>query len=517
MRTPTLALLAPTLLLLGSGAGLAAQAVQPGHTGLWYDPENDGHGLFIHVISPQQAAASWNVFRPDGSPMWLFGDGHIDVGRIVFDAFEVAGGTFPPRFGEQRPELSSWGQFIIDFVDCNSARLRWESNQAGFQPDEIPLTRLSFAAGSDCAERGESWHVASVGTAPAPVTWTTRGHFGVVSHGEVIVTSTDGLWRRPIRGGDWQRSGLDGVEMIFIQEDPSAEGRLFAGGRPSSPEQRPFFWSADGGRTWRNASTGIPTDFDDPFEPIVEVAVHPRHSNILFGALFGGEGVAWSIDGGRNWTRADGHDESRFGYSCHLTFLDDQPDRLYQGCELGLDIVHLLYYPLDLEALVPLGAPVYLASTANPPLPDPSNRRPNMLKASPARPGVLYAGLEGALVAMNRRGEMERIFWVEDGNAPDALPYLYVSALWINPRDPSHIIFGGGINGENEFLGLYETFDHGRTLKRLPEPEGVFQDPYVDSIVALDERGHELVVFVADRTPALDNPSLRVLRYSRQP
>jgi hypothetical protein len=513
MRHHTLAL-APLVLALVPAH--AATPVQSGHTGLWYDPDNSGHGLFIHVISPHQAAATWNVFRPDGSQLWLFGHGHVDVARIRFEAFEVDGGTFPPRFGDRRPDMRPWGEFIVDFIDCNRARLRWEST-AGFQPDEIPLTRLSFAAGSACDERGADWQVSAIGSAPAPATWTTRGHFGVVSHGEVIVATTDGLWRKPIRGGDWQRSGLEGVEVFFIQSDPSAEGRLFAGGRPAGTGQRPFFWSVDGGRNWHNAATGVPTDLDEPYEPIVEVAVHPRRPQVLFGALTGGEGVGWSVDGGRNWDRADGHQESRFGYSCHIAFLDDQPDRLYQGCELGLDIVHLLYYPLDLQAQVPLGEPVYLASTASPTLPDPSNRRPNMLKASPARPGVLYAGLEGALVAIDRDGEMERVFWVDDGNVPDALPYLYVSAIWINPRDPSHIVFGGGVNGENAFLGLYETFDHGRTLKRLPQPEGVFQDPYVDSIVALDERGHELVVFVADRTPALDNPSLRVLRYSRQP
>jgi hypothetical protein len=506
--------LAASLLLAATTLGHAATAVQPGHTGLWFDPDNDGHGLFIHVISPQQAAATWNVFQPDGSQLWLFGDGRIDVGRIIFDAFVVEGGTFPPRFGDQRPEATAWGQFIVDFVDCNSARLRWESTQAGFQPDEIPLTRLSFAAGSACAERSESWLWTDLGSPDVLASHGARGHFGATVDGEVIVGSRDGLWRRPFGSqGAWRRSGLEGVDVHFVQRDPSIEGRLFAGGQSPNPQTRPFWWSVDGGHTWTNAETSFFDPLEQAFEALVEVAVHPLDPQILFAGFSGGEGLAWSKDGGRNWSRADGADGGFFGYSCHIAFLDAHPDRLYQGCEQPLDVASLFYYPLNLQATVPLGERVYIAGNlGNDGLPDLSNRRPQILMGSKARTGVLYAGLEGAVVAVNLQGGLEKIYWSDDSDS--GTDYLYMSALWINPRDPSHILMGGGLNGDNEVVGIVETFDHGRTLHTLSPPANV-SDPIVDSVIPLDETGSAFLVVLTESTDGRETSRMRVFRIDR--
>ncbi len=514
MHKPWHRLSALFALLLFSSFGHALTAVQPGHTGLWYDPQNDGHGLFIHIISPQQAAATWNVFRPDGSPLWLFGDGKVDVGRIIFDAYEVEGGTFPPRFGDDRPELTLWGQFFVEFEDCNSARLRWESSQTGFQPDEIPLTRLSHAAGSSCEVRGDAWNWNDLGSPDVLASHGARGHFGAVVDSEIIVGSKDGLWRRPFGSqGAWRRSGLEGVDVYFIQRDTTVEGRLFAGGKASNPQARPFWWSLDGGHTWSNAETSFFEPLEQEFETLVEVLVHPLDAQILFAGFTGGEGIAWSRDGGRNWTRADGAEGAFFGYSCHIAFVDGHPDRIYQGCEQPLDVASLFYYPLDLQAQVPLGERVYIAGNlGSGDLPDLSNRRPQLLLGSKARPGVLYAGLEGAVVAVDALGKLEQIYWSDnfDGGAD----YLYMSAVWINPRDPSHLLMGGGINGENQVIGIVETFDHGRTLKSLSPPTSV-SDPIVDSVIPLDETGSSFLVVVTESSDGRETSSVRVFRIDR--
>lgn len=502
-----------TLLSLCATLAHGGTAVQPGHTGLWFDPENSGHGLFIHVISPQQAAATWNVFRPDGDQLWLFGDGRVESGRIEFDALRVEGGTFPPQFDES-PTLDPFGTFVMTFNGCDSATLSWDFNDPAFATGEIGLTRLSFAAGSTCETRAQGWTWTDLGSPNVLASHGARGHFGEVVGGEVIVGSKDGLWRRPFGNqGAWRRSGLEGVDVYFIERDSSVEGRLFAGGKSSDPQARPFWWSLDGGHTWTNAETGFFEPLEQEFETLVEVVVHPQNPQILFAGFSGGEGLAWSKDGGRNWTRADGAEGAFFGYSCHITFLEAHPDRLYQGCEQPLDVASLFYYPLDLQAQLPLGERVYIAGNlGNEGLPDLSNRRPQRLMGSDSRPGVLYAGLEGAVVAVNRNGELEKIYFSEnnDGGAD----YLYMSAVWVNPRDPSHLLMGGGINGENEVIGIVETFDHGRTLRSLSPPTNV-SDPIVDSVLALDDTGSSFLVVVTESEDFRETSRVRVFRIDR--
>jgi hypothetical protein len=502
------------LVCLSSSQTLAQMPVQPGHTGLWYDPDNPGHGIYLHVISPYQASASWNVFQTDGQPLWLIGDGQVESGQIEFAAYQVAGGRFPPNFDDLPPDLEPWGRFTITFDSCLTALFEWE-RESDQSFGQIRLERLSHAAGNVCVERAGEWVTGKISTAPVRLSERARGHSGVISHGELIVASMDGLWRRSfIADDDWRRSGLEGVEVLFVQAETAAGGRLFAGGIPGYGNQRPFFWSEDGGLTWQNAETAPAGAGNDAYDHFYEVAVHPLNESILFASLTGG-GLAWSTDGGRNWNRADGAEAPLLGYHCHITFLDDQPDRLYRGCENPLDFITLVYFPLDLSADQPLGQPVFLARTGDPERPDLSNRRPNMLGNSASRPGTLYAGLEGALVAINQRHELERVFWAEGQEGAD-LPYLYIHAFWINSRDPSHLVLGGGINGENAILGLYETHDHGRKLMRLPEQTESLTDPAVDTILALDEQGNDFLVVVADHDQGREvQPLMRVFRYRR--
>lgn len=501
----------PSAWLLLSALLPGGVPVQPGHTGLWFDPENPGHGIFLHIVSPEQAALSWNVFDPAGRSLWVFGDGRIRGERIEFEALQVEGGSFPPLFGTQATSARPWGFLELRFLDCERAEFSWQP--LALPAGSRPLRRLSFASGSSCSVLGSSWTYQDLGEAPAPAAQGWNGRRSAVAGGEILLATRDGLWRRRIDGeGAFERAGLAGLEVLFVQREAGPEGRLFAGVRTASVERRPFFASADGGRSWHNAATS-PAGFEAPYEHFVEVHAHP--SGILFAALEGGAGIAYSRDGGRNWQRADGASEPFFGYACHLLILPAFPDRLYQGCEAILDYVELRYYPLDFERHPPLGEPVVIARTGDETLPDLGNRRPNALAFSAGRPDTLYAGLEGAVVALSPFRGLERVFWSPLEPPSGERPYVYVHALWVGPRNPSRILFGGGLNGQNDVLHLYETRDHGLTLARLPSPP--FRDPRVDSLHVLDEEGRNVLVTVLD-APAPGAPErLRVLRYRLAP
>lgn len=492
---------------------LAGVPVQPGHTGLWYDPEHPGHGLFLHIVSPEQAALSWNVFDREGRPLWLFGDGRIRGERIEFEAFAVEGGSFPPLYDPAQVRLQPWGRLEVAFQDCERGELRWLPLSSA--EGRRPIVRLSFASGSTCSALTGSWSYTDLGEAPAPAAPGWHGRRSALANGELLIATRDGLWRRRIDGeGGFERAGLEGHEVLFVQREAGTGGRLFAGVRSNRPDLRPFFVSVDGGRSWSNALTS-PAGVDTPYEHFIEVHAHPTREEWLFAALEGGAGIAYSQDGGRNWQRADGAAEPFFGYPCHLAILPAFPERLYQGCEAILDYVELRYYPIDFGRHPPLGEAVVIARTGDPELPDLGNRRPNALGFSSGRPDTLYAGLEGAVVALSPFRGLERVFWSPLEPPSSELPYVYVHTLWVAPRNPARILFGGGLNGENTVLHLYETRDHGASLTRLPAPP--LRDPRVDSLHVLDENGTDLLVAVLERLAESTPDRLRLLRYRLRP
>ncbi|MDP9198951.1 MAG: hypothetical protein M3O07_07030, partial [Pseudomonadota bacterium] len=124
------------------------------------------------------------------------------------------------------------------------------------------------------------------------------------------------------------------------------------------------------------------------------------------------------------------------------------------------------------------------------------NRRPNSFASGPARPGTLYAGLEGAVIALDETGFVS-VFHAAEGSADP--PYAYIGAIWLDPDDPDHLIFGGGVNGENSVLSLFETRDHGATIRRIRSPRDL-ADPAVEQIVAVGDSS--IAVLVSER----DNP-----------
>jgi hypothetical protein len=119
------------------------------------------------------------------------------------------------------------------------------------------------------------------------------------------------------------------------------------------------------------------------------------------------------------------------------------------------------------------------------------NRRPNAMTSGPARPGTLYVGLEGALIALEQ-GAFDFVFAA--GQAEAESPYVYVAALWLDPDDPDHLLFGGGVNGENTELWLFETRDHGQTLRQV-RPPAQLTDPSVEQIAPA---GNGLAVLVSE-------------------
>lgn len=125
--------------------------VEPAMSASWYYEAESGHGIMIHLIDEQTAWMCWFTFDLDGNRTWICAVGEIDGGMIVFEeAFTVEGGNFPPLFDPSQIEEVPWGSIIVIFTGCNSGRMEWTTNAAGFVSGSMPLSRLTTLWGSLC-------------------------------------------------------------------------------------------------------------------------------------------------------------------------------------------------------------------------------------------------------------------------------------------------------------------------------------------------------------------------------
>jgi hypothetical protein len=340
------------------------------------------------------------------------------------------------------------------------------------------------ACGSNPADRWED-----VGALPALATTALNHTPMVASGGRILVGTSDGIWARPAEGpGNWIQAGLAGIGVFATRRHPMIESTLFAAGQPvDDPAAPPFYRSDDGGATWIPSASFPRNPFDGSAEPFFDLAVAPDDPDRLYANL-SGPSVAISTDGGQNWVLANGETEVFFGDPCVIHVLESTPGTLFQGCEAPLDNAWVATQDIDPANPFALANFTFVAGGPDFAL---ENRRPNAMASGPARPGTLYVGLEGALIALDLDG-FEFVF--EAGQEADETPYVYVGAIWVDPEDPDHLVFGGGINGENTALWLFETRDHGKTLRQI-RPPAPLADPSVEQVVPV---GDSLAVLVSE-------------------
>ena len=290
-----------------------------------------------------------------------------------------------------------------------------------------------------------------------------------VAGGYVVVGTGDGVWRRPLDGtGSWTRSGLEGHRVRVLRPAPDAPEKLFAGVDPMGVEgRRSFYRSENGGASWDGGGEGLYDEFLEAYVSVEDVAPKPGTEGQVLFANLQGASVAHSKDGGATWQVVKGSLDE-FGYPCLVHLPSAAPSTLYQGCEIPLDVAWIRTY--DVAA----ANPVLGEGELKVGLDDISNRRINSFASFAAAPGVVYAGIEGAVVAME--GDEWRWVWRHDGTEDSTdVNYVYVKYFWVDPADPGHLLIAGGDGDRNEDsrAGLLESFDGGATVTELTGPGGL--------------------------------------------
>jgi hypothetical protein len=126
-------------------------SVQDSHSSLWYNPEQSGHGISVYLFDDNRIIVIWYVYDNNGNPIWLFGTGVQNGDKALLDVSSKSGAMFPPNFNSKDVISNYWGQFELEFNDCNNGVFKWLPDlSTGYIKGEMDVSRLIQTTGLDC-------------------------------------------------------------------------------------------------------------------------------------------------------------------------------------------------------------------------------------------------------------------------------------------------------------------------------------------------------------------------------
>ncbi len=149
----------PVLKVWSSTDRQGDSGISAGHSGMWFDPANPGHGVLLQSLAagvlgpgaPRSMVAYWNVFEPNGDQIALYGIGSINGTSVSIPVVSATGGNFPPATvqgaGFSQPPF---GALNFSFTSCNAGTMAVAPTRAGFSASTINLQRLSNVENLPC-------------------------------------------------------------------------------------------------------------------------------------------------------------------------------------------------------------------------------------------------------------------------------------------------------------------------------------------------------------------------------
>lgn len=137
------------LYLISDGAPSSDVPIDARFTGTWYDPAQNGHGLFVEVLPNNLLVAYWFTFDQNGQQAWFGGVGPISGNSATVAVVRTTGGRFIPNFDPNAVSFPPLGTLTLRFSSCRAGRVDFELGQ-GFGSGSMVLQRLTETAGNEC-------------------------------------------------------------------------------------------------------------------------------------------------------------------------------------------------------------------------------------------------------------------------------------------------------------------------------------------------------------------------------
>lgn len=128
---------------------VAALDITPAMTGSWFEEGNPGQGLNLEILGNNRFIVYWYTYD-QGLPLWLVGAGTYKGNTATARLGQFRGNAFGTQFDHNTVINRTFGSISLTFDSCNTARVSYESAQAG--SGVIPLIRLTGIPGLSCAE-----------------------------------------------------------------------------------------------------------------------------------------------------------------------------------------------------------------------------------------------------------------------------------------------------------------------------------------------------------------------------
>jgi len=122
------------------------------HSGTWYQPNQNGHGLQVEIIGSganQRLVAIWFAYL-NGQQQWLLGTGPLQADQATLPMTITRGGQFPPNFNPTQVVRQPWGTLNFRALGNDAARIEWQSDLPGYGSGGLDLVRLTSLLGKKC-------------------------------------------------------------------------------------------------------------------------------------------------------------------------------------------------------------------------------------------------------------------------------------------------------------------------------------------------------------------------------
>lgn len=123
-----------------------------GLSGNFFNPERDGEGIVIQWLAQGDPLVIWYTFGTDSNQLWMISDGaEVDGDTVTAQMIYPAEATaFGPNFDPSEISLEPWGTLTVEYTDCDTIELAYDSVVDGFGSGGYTYQRLTQPAGTAC-------------------------------------------------------------------------------------------------------------------------------------------------------------------------------------------------------------------------------------------------------------------------------------------------------------------------------------------------------------------------------
>lgn len=121
-----------------------------GINGLYYNPEADGHYLYI-LETDFTTLVVWTTFDADGKQAWVYGTGELENGKsVIADTYINRNGGYSINGEIVESEVEHWGWLEVDMTSCLAGSVAFHSDLPEFGSGQFPIERLAFVKQMGC-------------------------------------------------------------------------------------------------------------------------------------------------------------------------------------------------------------------------------------------------------------------------------------------------------------------------------------------------------------------------------